>query len=78
MPPEHKGRVRRGVARRTLLIGGFQAGPWTLTDEASVVEPFGETGAARWAEIAAEAERMPAVLPPGRARDIRVGDVAGR
>ncbi|MFF9313203.1 winged helix DNA-binding domain-containing protein [Streptomyces sp. NPDC014748] len=79
VPPEHKGRARRGnQAYRTLLVDGFQAGLWTLTDEALVIEPFGEVSAARWAEIAAEGERMLAALHPGRACDVRIGDVAGR
>ncbi|MFI2415482.1 winged helix DNA-binding domain-containing protein [Streptomyces sp. NPDC018947] len=76
VPPEHRGRTWRGnQAYRVLLVDGFVAGLWKLEDATLVVEPFGRiTGAGR-DEIAAEGERMLAVMHPGEAYDVRFGTV---
>ncbi|SEE27628.1 winged helix DNA-binding domain-containing protein [Streptomyces sp. Ag109_O5-10] len=89
VPPEHRGRAWRGnQAHRTLLVDGFLAGVWKLTEDALVVETFGPPGggaaaggAADRAAILAEGERMLAALHPGERYDIRFGTVvapAGR
>ncbi|KES08588.1 hypothetical protein BU52_00650 [Streptomyces toyocaensis] len=78
VPPEYRGRSWQGnVAHRTLLVDGFLAGLWRLDEDALVVEPFGRLDAARREEVAAEGERMLAVMHPERAYDIRFGTVRG-
>ncbi|MFG3104800.1 winged helix DNA-binding domain-containing protein [Streptomyces sp. NPDC048182] len=77
-PPRHKGRTWRGnVAYRVLLVDGFVAGLWRLTDDALVVEAFDALTAARRAEVVAEGERMLAAMHPDAAYDIRFGTVRG-
>ncbi|MFD8999839.1 winged helix DNA-binding domain-containing protein [Streptomyces sp. NPDC059582] len=78
VPKELRGRSWQGnQAHRTLLVDGFLAGLWKLSDDALVVEPFGPLGRAQRDEVAAEGERMLAVLYPGAAYDIRFGTVVG-
>ncbi|MEW1777119.1 winged helix DNA-binding domain-containing protein [Streptomyces sp. NPDC086777] len=84
VPPEHRGRAWRGnQAHRTLLVDGFLAGVWKLTEDALVVETFAPPGgtAAERAAILEEGERMLTALHPGERYDIRFGTVvapAGR
>ncbi|MFF7467667.1 DNA glycosylase AlkZ-like family protein [Streptomyces sp. NPDC008092] len=87
VPPELRGRAWQGnQAYRTLLVDGFLAGVWTLTEDALVIETFEQRERQRslTAErdaILAEGERMLAVLHPGASYDIRFGAVvpqAGR
>ncbi|WP_406442154.1 winged helix DNA-binding domain-containing protein [Streptomyces sp. NBC_00631] len=84
VPPEHRGRAWQGnQAYRTLLVDGFLAGVWKLTEDALVIETLGPLsgGAAERAAIIEEGERMLAVLHPGMSYDIRFGTVvpqAGR
>lgn len=79
--PEHRGRAWRGnQAHRTLLVDGFLAGVWKLTEDALVVETFGPPrgGAAERAAILAEGERMLATLHPGERYDVRFGTVVAQ
>ncbi|MFJ9558973.1 winged helix DNA-binding domain-containing protein [Streptomyces fuscichromogenes] len=89
VPPELHGRAWQGnQAFRTLLVDGFLAGVWKLTEDALVIETFGQgegRGRLSRAEerdaILAEAARMLATLHPGAHHDIRFGTVvpgAGR
>ncbi|MGW1721937.1 winged helix DNA-binding domain-containing protein [Streptomyces sp. NPDC002306] len=76
VPQELRGRSWQGnQAHRTLLVDGFLAGLWKLTDDALVVELFGPLGRARRDEVTAEGERMLGVMYPGTAYDIRFGTV---
>ncbi|WP_037681516.1 winged helix DNA-binding domain-containing protein [Streptomyces griseus] len=78
IPEEYWGRSwQRNVAYSTLLVDGFLAGVWKLTEDALVVEPFGRLTGAQREEVAAEGERMLAVLHPGSAYDVRFGTVVG-
>ncbi|MGW7545842.1 winged helix DNA-binding domain-containing protein [Streptomyces sp. NPDC054770] len=80
VPPELRGRAWQGnQAYRTLLVDGFLAGVWKLTEDALVIETFGEKQRTRAGErdsILAEGERMLATLHPGTSYDIRFGAVA--
>ncbi|MFF4302271.1 winged helix DNA-binding domain-containing protein [Streptomyces sp. NPDC001601] len=79
--PEHHGRAWRGnQAYRTLLVDGFLAGVWKLTEDALVVETFGPSrgGAAERTAILAEGERMLATLHPGERYDVRFGTVVAQ
>ncbi|MER6035238.1 winged helix DNA-binding domain-containing protein [Streptomyces sp. NPDC001835] len=79
VPPEHRGRARRGnQAYRTLLVDGFLAGLWRLDGTTLVVEPFGKLTKRRQEEVAEEGARMLAALHPGKPHDIRFGAVAPR
>ncbi|MFK0153193.1 winged helix DNA-binding domain-containing protein [Streptomyces sp. NPDC090493] len=94
VPPELRGRAWQGnQAYRTLLVDGFLAGVWKLTEDALVVEVFGQgqgqgqeqghrQGQRSWGAeqdaILAEGERMLAVLHPGTSYDIRFGAVVPR
>ncbi|MEV6119235.1 winged helix DNA-binding domain-containing protein [Streptomyces sp. NPDC052077] len=78
VPPRHKGRTWKGnQAYRTLLVDGFLAGLWVLTDDALVVETFEPPTGGQRAEITAEGERMLAVMHPGESRGVRFGTVRG-
>ncbi|MFD4501421.1 winged helix DNA-binding domain-containing protein [Streptomyces sp. NPDC058457] len=82
VPPELRGRAWQGnQAYRTLLVDGFLAGVWMLTEDALVIETFGQGQGSRVAErdaILAEGERMLATLHPGASHDIRFGAVVPR
>lgn len=79
VPPRYKGRAATGnQAHRTLLVDGFLAGLWRLTDDALVVEVFGDLTAAQRREVTEEGQRMLSVMHPGASYDIRFGAVAGR
>ncbi|MFF4121058.1 winged helix DNA-binding domain-containing protein [Streptomyces sp. NPDC001714] len=81
VPPEHRGRAWQGnQAHRTLLVDGFLAGVWKLTEDALVIETFGRPGggAAQRAAIVEEGERMLATLHPGERYDIRFGTVVAQ
>ncbi|MFE1754278.1 winged helix DNA-binding domain-containing protein [Streptomyces anandii] len=79
IPPEHRGRSRRGnQAFRTLLVDGFLAGVWKPDAGVVVVEPFGKLTAAQRDEVAEEGLRTMAVLHPGEPYDVRFGTVVPR
>ncbi|MER5789754.1 winged helix DNA-binding domain-containing protein [Streptomyces sp. NPDC001980] len=81
VPPAHRGRAWRGnQAHRTLLVDGFLAGVWKLTEDALVIETFGPPsgGTAERAAIVEEGERMLATLHPGGRYDIRFGTVVAQ
>ncbi|MEU6197081.1 winged helix DNA-binding domain-containing protein [Streptomyces sp. NPDC047061] len=86
VPPELRGRAWQGnQAYRTLLVDGFLAGVWKLTEDALVIETFGQREgegerslAAERDAILAEGERMLATLYPGASYDIRFGAVLPR
>ncbi|MFJ8490018.1 winged helix DNA-binding domain-containing protein [Streptomyces sp. NPDC094038] len=88
VPAEHRGRAWQGnQAHRTLLVDGFLAGVWKLTEDALVIEIFGAAGvsgaagvggAAERAALVEEGERMLAALHPGERYDIRFGDVVAQ
>ncbi|MFD8814074.1 winged helix DNA-binding domain-containing protein [Streptomyces sp. NPDC059627] len=82
VPPEFRGRAWQGnQAYRTLLVDGFLAGVWKLTEDALVIETFGgreRTRAGERDSILAEGERMLATLHPGTSYDIRFGAVAAQ
>ncbi|MEV0170146.1 winged helix DNA-binding domain-containing protein [Streptomyces sp. NPDC050803] len=74
VPPEYWGRAWQGnQVYCTLLVDGFLAGVWKLQERTLLVEPFGTLTKAQRAEVAAEGERMLAVMHPGDAYDIRFG-----
>ncbi|MGW4921377.1 winged helix DNA-binding domain-containing protein [Streptomyces parvulus] len=78
VPPAHKGRTWTGnQAHRVLLVDGFAAGLWKTEDDTLVVEPFGRLTKDDRARIAAEGERMLAVLHPEAAYGVRFGTVRG-
>ncbi|MGV9346219.1 winged helix DNA-binding domain-containing protein [Streptomyces spiralis] len=78
VPPRYKGRAATGnQAHRTLLVDGFLAGLWKLTDDALVVEAFGELSAAQRRDVTEEGQRMLSVLHPGASYGIRFGTVVG-
>ncbi|MFI9378016.1 winged helix DNA-binding domain-containing protein [Streptomyces parvulus] len=78
VPPAHKGRTWTGnQAHRVLLVDGFAAGLWKTEDDTLVVEPFGRLTKEDRARIAAEGERMLAVLHPEAAYGVRFGTVRG-
>ncbi|MFI1167731.1 winged helix DNA-binding domain-containing protein [Streptomyces sp. NPDC020801] len=79
VPLRYRGRSWQGnQAYRTLLVDGFLAGLWKLEEDALVVEPFGELSRSRRQDVAAEGERMLAVMHPGVPYDVRFGTVAAR
>ncbi|MER5429518.1 winged helix DNA-binding domain-containing protein [Streptomyces sp. NPDC002588] len=79
VPAEYRGRSRQGnQAHRTLLVDGFLAGVWKLTEDALVVEPFGRLTGTQREEVTGEGERMLRALCPAAAYDIRFGTVVGR
>ncbi|RRR68287.1 crosslink repair DNA glycosylase YcaQ family protein, partial [Streptomyces sp. RP5T] len=79
VPKEYWGRSWQGnQAYRTLLVDGFLAGVWKLTEDTLVVEPFHRLTRAQQEDVTAEGERMLAVLHPGTAYDIRFGTVVGK
>ncbi|MFK4106070.1 winged helix DNA-binding domain-containing protein [Streptomyces sp. NPDC019531] len=76
VPREYWGRSWQGnQARCTLLVDGFLAGVWRLTEDALVVEPFGRLTKAQREDIAEEGQRMLATLHPGTPYDLRFGTV---
>ncbi|MFF4059719.1 winged helix DNA-binding domain-containing protein [Streptomyces sp. NPDC001668] len=76
VPKEYWGRSWQGnQAYCTLLVDGFLAGVWKLTEDALVVEPFGRLTKAQQEDVTAEGERMLATLHPGTPYDIRFGTV---
>uniref|UniRef100_UPI0011808765 DNA glycosylase AlkZ-like family protein n=1 Tax=Streptomyces carpinensis TaxID=66369 RepID=UPI0011808765 len=76
VPPHLKGRSWKGnQAYRTLLVDGFLAGVWHLTDGALVVEPFGELTGSQRRDVTGEGRRMLSVMHPGESYDIRFGTV---
>ncbi|MGW1591042.1 winged helix DNA-binding domain-containing protein [Streptomyces sp. NPDC002386] len=79
VPPEYRGRARRGnQAYRTLLVDGFLAGVWKPEGTALVVEPFRELTRGEREEVAEEGVRMLAALHPGKPYDVRFGTVVPR
>ncbi|WP_217548229.1 winged helix DNA-binding domain-containing protein [Streptomyces sp. GbtcB6] len=78
VPPGLRGRAWQGnQAYRTLLVDGFLAGVWKLTEDALVIETFGQRSRAGERDaIMAEGARMLATLHPGASYDIRFGAVA--
>ncbi|MEU1201684.1 winged helix DNA-binding domain-containing protein [Streptomyces sp. NPDC005813] len=79
VPADLKGRSWQGnQAYCTLLVDGFLAGVWKLTEDALVIEPFGTLTSAQRAEVTEEGQRMLGVLhegEPGKTYDIRFGTV---
>ncbi|MGD1225636.1 MULTISPECIES: winged helix DNA-binding domain-containing protein [Streptomyces] len=79
VPADLKGRSWQGnQAYCTLLVDGFLAGVWKLTEDALVIEPFGTLTRAQRAEVTEEGQRMLGVLhegEPGKTYDIRFGTV---
>ncbi|MGW0085016.1 winged helix DNA-binding domain-containing protein [Streptomyces sp. NPDC003393] len=79
VPPRYKGRAMTGnQAHRALLVDGFLAGVWRLTDDALVVEAFGELTAHQRRDVTEEGRRMLSVMHPGAPYDVRFGSVVGR
>ncbi|MEU9169803.1 winged helix DNA-binding domain-containing protein [Streptomyces sp. NPDC048420] len=79
VPPEYWGRSWQGnQAYCTLLVDGFLAGVWRLTEDALVVEPFGRLTKAQREDVTEEGERMLATLHPGTPYDLRFGTVVGK
>ncbi|WP_316740556.1 winged helix DNA-binding domain-containing protein [Streptomyces sp. MK7] len=79
VPHGYKGRAATGnQAHRTLLVDGFLAGLWQLTDDALVVEAFGELTPAQRRDVTEEGRRTLSVMHPGASYDIRFGTVVGR
>ncbi|MFI6438424.1 winged helix DNA-binding domain-containing protein [Streptomyces sp. NPDC050759] len=76
VPKEYWGRSWQGnQAYRTLLVDGFLAGVWKLTEDTLVVEPFDRLTKAQREDVLEEGERMLATLHPGTPYDIRFGTV---
>ncbi|MEV0641297.1 winged helix DNA-binding domain-containing protein [Streptomyces sp. NPDC050619] len=76
VPSEYRGRSWQGnQAYRTLLVDGFLAGVWKLEQDTLVVQPFGTLTKAQKGEVAAEGERMLAVMHPQTSYDLRFGPV---
>ncbi|MET9440420.1 winged helix DNA-binding domain-containing protein [Streptomyces sp. NPDC006610] len=78
LPARHRGRTWRvNTFHRPLLVDGFVAGVWRLTEDALVVEEFDALTGAQRAAVAGEGERMLEVLAPGESYDLRFGTVTG-
>ncbi|KOX06262.1 hypothetical protein ADK65_00205 [Streptomyces sp. NRRL B-1140] len=76
IPPEHRGRSWKGnMAYRTLLVDGFLAGLWRLTEDTLVIEAFDRLTRTQQDEITDEGERMLRVMHPESSYDIRFGVV---
>ncbi|WP_329232104.1 winged helix DNA-binding domain-containing protein [Streptomyces canus] len=76
VPKEYWGRSWQGnQAYCTLLVDGFLAGVWKLTEDALVVQPFDRLTKAQQKDVTAEGQRMLATLHPGTPYDIRFGTV---
>ncbi|MFJ5261785.1 winged helix DNA-binding domain-containing protein [Streptomyces sp. NPDC088387] len=76
IPVVHHGRTWRvNTAYRPLLVDGFLAGVWGLTDEALVVEPFEKLTKAQRAQVLEEGERTLRIVHPGTSYDVRFGTV---
>ncbi|MEU0427738.1 winged helix DNA-binding domain-containing protein [Streptomyces canus] len=78
VPKEYWGRSWQGnQAYCTLLVDGFLAGVWKLTEDTLVVQPFYRLSKAQQKDVTAEGQRMLATLYPGTPYDIRFGTVVG-
>lgn len=81
VPEEYRPRIWRGnQAYRTLLVDGYVAGIWQLTEVPETttltVQAFGTLTGAQREAVAAEGERMLAALTPATVPDIRFGTFA--
>ncbi|MFI6685560.1 winged helix DNA-binding domain-containing protein [Streptomyces sp. NPDC050485] len=83
IPAEYRGRNSDGnQAHRTLLLDGFLAGIWRIEEPKGgaavlTVQPFGELGRARRAEVAEEGARLLADMTSATSYDVRFGEFAG-
>ncbi|MFJ8312725.1 MULTISPECIES: winged helix DNA-binding domain-containing protein [unclassified Streptomyces] len=83
IPAEYRGRNSNGnQAHRTLLLDGFLAGIWRIEEPKGgaavlTVQPFGELGRARRAEVAEEGARLLADMTSATSYDVRFGEFAG-
>ncbi|MEU6144079.1 winged helix DNA-binding domain-containing protein [Streptomyces sp. NPDC047081] len=76
VPPEYWGRSWVGnIAYPTFLVDGFLAGVWKLTEDALVIQPFGELTKAQRTDLVTEGARMLDTMHPGTPYDIRFGTV---
>ncbi|MFE2032565.1 winged helix DNA-binding domain-containing protein [Streptomyces scopuliridis] len=83
IPPAYKGRAARGnIAYRTLLVDGFLAGIWQLTQSQDggaatlTVQLFHPLTRAQRAEVAEEGERLLTTLSSATSYDLRYGEFA--
>ncbi|MFE2639835.1 winged helix DNA-binding domain-containing protein [Streptomyces scopuliridis] len=83
IPPAYKGRAARGnIAYRTLLVDGFLAGIWQLTESRDggaatlTVQLFHPLTRAQRAEVAEEGERLLTTLSSATSYDLRYGEFA--
>ncbi|GLW47695.1 hypothetical protein Stsp02_33570 [Streptomyces sp. NBRC 14336] len=76
VPPANKGRTWQvNTVFCPLLVDGFLAGVWLISDGSLVVEPFQDLTKAQRAEVVAEGEYMLKVMHPETSYDIRFGKV---
>jgi hypothetical protein len=63
---EHRSRVYLIAGRMlgTLLLDGFAAATWRVTDGELQIEPFGKITKAQWKAIEPEADALMAFLRP--------------
>ncbi|WP_066952600.1 winged helix DNA-binding domain-containing protein [Streptomyces lushanensis] len=78
VPPGYRGRTSHvNQAYRTLLVDGFLAGIWQLTEDGGsatlTVQAFGALTREQRTEVAREAERLLTVLSGATSYDIRFG-----
>ncbi|MHB9858091.1 winged helix DNA-binding domain-containing protein [Streptomyces sp. YIM S03343] len=79
VPAEYRGRHwQANTVYPTLLVDGFLAGVWRLTDDSLVVESFADLTARRRDAVVAEGERMLSVMHPGGGHGVRFGTVVRR
>jgi hypothetical protein len=79
VPAEYRGRHWRvNTAYPTLLVDGFLAGVWRLTDDSLLVETFGDLTARQRDAVLEEGERMLSVMHPGGGHGLRFGAVVRR
>ncbi|SBT88872.1 Winged helix DNA-binding domain-containing protein [Streptomyces sp. DI166] len=76
VPPANKGRTWQvNTVFCPLLVDGFLAGVWLISDGSLVIEPFQDLTRAQRAEVVAEGEYMLKVMHPETSYDIRFGKV---
>ncbi|MFJ6657084.1 winged helix DNA-binding domain-containing protein [Streptomyces sp. NPDC091377] len=76
VPVVHHGRTWQvNTVHRPLLVDGFLAGVWGITDDALVIELFERLTPARREEVLAEGERTLRAVHPEDAYDVRFGTV---
>ncbi|MFI5754929.1 winged helix DNA-binding domain-containing protein [Streptomyces sp. NPDC051569] len=80
VPPAYRGRASHGnVAHRVLLVDGFLAGIWRLTETGDravlTVESFGKLSRRQGTEVSEEGERLLATMTSATSYDIRYGSL---